>query len=64
MKIILKPGEFLEKPYAHIQANVAVGEQQNRSYSALKLVWELKVGPLDCIWSALHTYNNFIFVPL
>ena len=29
-----------------------------------KLARDLKVGPLDCIWSALHTELNFVFVPL
>ena len=29
-----------------------------------KLAGDLKVGPLDRIWSALHTEHNFVFVPL
>ena len=43
---------------------ITVGEQQNRSNLAYKLVWDLKIGPLDCIWSTLLTEPNFIFVPL
>ena len=49
-------------PYAHMQANVAVGEQQDCSNSVYKLVWDLKSGPLDCVWSARHTEPNSIYV--
>ena len=48
----------------NMQANAAVSEQQNCSNSMWKLARDLKVGPLDCIWSALHTELNFVFVPL
>ena len=48
----------------NMQANTAVSEQQNCSNTMLKLARDLKVRPLDCIWSALHTDTNFVFVPL
>ena len=47
-----------------MQANAAVSEQQNCSNSKLKLARDLKVGPLDSMWPALHTEPNFVFVPL
>ena len=47
-----------------MQANASVSEQQNSSNSMLKLARDLNVGPLDCIWSALHTEPNFVYLPL
>ena len=55
---------YLKSAMLKMQANAAVSEQQNCSNSMLKLARDLKVGPLDCIWSALHTEPNFVFVPL
>ena len=40
---------YLKSAMLNMQANAAVSEQQNCSYSMLKLARELKVGPLDCI---------------
>ena len=54
---------YLKSAMLNMQAN-AGSEQQNCSHSMLKLARDLKVGPLDCIWSALHTEPNFVFVPL
>ena len=48
----------------NMQANATVSEQQNCGNSILKLARNLKVGPLDCIWSSLRTEPNFVFVPL
>ena len=47
-----------------MQANAAVSDQQNCSNSMWKLARDLAVGPLDCIWSALHTEPIFVFVHL
>ena len=48
----------------YIQAYAAVSAQQICSHSVWKLARDLKVGPLDCARSALHTETNFIFGPL
>ena len=53
---------YLESATLNMQANAAVSEQQNCSNSMLELARDLKVGQLDCIWSALHTEPNFVFV--
>ena len=54
----------LKNAMLNMQANATVSEQQNCGNSILKLARNLKVGPLDCIWSSLHTEPNFVFVPL
>ena len=43
---------------------VAISEQQNCSNSIWKLAWDLKVRPLDCARSAVHTEPNYILGPL
>ena len=55
---------FLTNALLSMQANAAVNEQQNCSNSMKQLARDLKVGPLDCIWSALQTEPDFVFVPL
>ena len=47
-----------------MQVYATVSEQQNGSSSMWKLARDLKVGPVDCIWSALHIVPNFVFVTL
>ena len=54
---------YLKSAVLNMQANATVSEEQNCSNSMLKLARALKVGPLDCIWSALHSEPNFIFGP-
>ena len=56
MSIISASANLFERLDAHIQAYAAVSEQQNCSNSMWKLARDLKVGPLDCARSALHTY--------
>ena len=46
---------LFERRDAHIHAYAAESEQQNCSNSTWKLARDLKVGPLDCARSALHT---------
>ena len=53
---------YLKSAMLNMQSNAAVSEQRNCSNSMLKLARDLKDGPLECIWSALRTEFNFVFV--